>query len=310
MKLLVRRLFPYAGKIAFRGGSYKGGEAQDMNYRHAFHAGNFADLLKHAVLLGLLAALRGRGRPLRVIDTHAGAGVYDLEDTPTLKSGEAAAGILRLAGTDEACDPQLQILMAEVRAINPVGLRHYPGSPLLAARALGPKDGLIACELRDEEADLLRATLDRHGPRPGPVVRVRTVDGFGYVATVSPDPAASTLVLIDPPYEAGDDYDRVVETVERVLARMPDAVVAIWAPIKDLETLDFLLRRLEAIPDARGYVAQLRLRPLVNPMRMNGCAMIVLGAAETAAAALATTAQLVRLCGETGAQAVVHPLGG
>jgi 23S rRNA (adenine2030-N6)-methyltransferase len=141
-------------------------------------------------------------------------------------------------------------------------------------------------------------------------VRVRTVDGFGYVATVSPDPAASTLVLIDPPYEAGDDYDRVVETVERVLARMPDAVVAIWAPIKDLETLDFLLRRLEAIPDARGYVAQLRLRPLVNPMRMNGCAMIVLGAAETAAAALATTAQLVRLCGETGAQAVVHPLGG
>ncbi len=280
-----------------------------MNYRHAFHAGNFADLLKHALLLGLLAALRDRGRPIRVIDTHAGAGVYDLEDTPTLKSGEAAAGILRLADAGKVRDSQLAALMVAVRSLNPAGLCLYPGSPLLAARALGPQDGLIACELRGEEADRLRAALDRHAPRPGPAVRVRAVDGFGYAATVSPDPAVSTLVLIDPPYEAGDDYDRVVETVSRILARAPDAVVAIWAPIKDLETLDFLLRRLEAIPQARGYAVQLRLRPLTNPMRMNGCAMIVLGADETADAARASAEQLAVLCGEEGGRGFVHLLG-
>ena len=259
-----------------------------MNYRHAYHAGNFADLLKHALLLGLLAALRTRGRPLRVVDTHAGAGLYDLTDTPTLKSGEAAAGILRLAEAGDGGDAQLGALLVAVRGLNAGDLRLYPGSPVLTARALGPSDGLIAC----------------------PAVRVRTVDGFGYAATLSPDPAVTTLVLIDPPYEAGDDYDRVVETVGRILARDPQTVVAVWAPIKDLETLDFLLRRLEVLPEARGYVAQLRLRPLANPMRMNGCAMIVLGADETAGAARSTAEHLAQLCGEAGAKAVVHPLGG
>ncbi len=281
-----------------------------MNYRHAYHAGNFADLLKHALLLGLLAALRTRGRPLRVVDTHAGAGLYDLTDTPTLKSGEAAAGILRLAEAGDGGDAQLGALLVAVRGLNAGDLRLYPGSPVLTARALGPSDGLIACELRGEEADLLRSALDRQVPRPGPAVRVRTVDGFGYAATLSPDPAVTTLVLIDPPYEAGDDYDRVVETVGRILARDPQTVVAVWAPIKDLETLDFLLRRLEVLPEARGYVAQLRLRPLANPMRMNGCAMIVLGADETAGAARSTAEHLAQLCGEAGAKAVVHPLGG
>jgi len=279
-----------------------------MNYRHAFHAGNFADLLKHAILLELLQVLAGRGRPLRVIDTHAGAGLYDLEDTPTLRSGEAAAGVLRLTAAGPADDPLLERLRAEVAALNPDGLRIYPGSPVLALRGLGPADRLIACELRAEEAGLLRESLNRMKPVHAAEALVRVVDGFEYAATLSSDPSRSTLVLIDPPYEMGDDYDRVVDTTARLLRQRPSPVVAIWAPVKDLETLDALIRRLEAIPGLNGYAAQVRLRPLVNPMRMNGCVMIIVGAEGTCEAADRTAAAVARLCGETGSQGFARTL--
>jgi 23S rRNA (adenine2030-N6)-methyltransferase len=281
-----------------------------MNYLHAFHAGNFADLQKHAVLLGLLAALRDRGRGIRLVDTHAGAGLYDLADAPAQRSGEAAAGIQRLFDAGECGDTQLAALLQMVRTLNPAGLRYYPGSPLLAAMALQAGDRLTACELRAEEAERLAANMKLHAPLQGPEVLVRAVDGFSYAAALAPDPARSTLVLIDPPYERGDDHDRVYDTVLRMLGRDPDVVVAIWLPIKDLETLDFLFRRLETIPGLRGYAAQLRLRPLINPMRMNGCAMIVLGADETRDAAQRTTGQLVELCSdEPGRRAQLDSLG-
>ncbi len=279
-----------------------------MNYRHAFHAGNFADLLKHAILLGLLQALAGRGRPLRVVDTHAGAGLYDLEDTPTLKSGEAAAGVLRLIAAGRSDDGPLDALRAEVAALNGDGVRLYPGSPVLALRALGPADQLIACELRAEEAARLGEAVGRIRPARGAQVLVRAVDGFGYAAALSSDPSRSTLVLIDPPYEMGDDYDRVIDTTARLLRQAPSPVIAIWAPVKDLETLDALLRRLEAIPGLTGYAAQVRLRPLVNPMRMNGCVMIIVGADETGAAAHQTADAVARLCGEAGAQGFARSL--
>lgn len=281
-----------------------------MNYLHAFHAGNFADLQKHALLLGLLAALRNRGRGIRVVDTHGGAGLYDLADMPAQRSGEAAAGIQRLFDAGDGGDSRLAALLREVHKLNPAGLRYYPGSPLLAALCLEPGDRLTVCELRREEADRLVANMKQYAPPRGPEVLVRAVDGFSYAAALAPDPVRSTLVLIDPPYERGDDHDRVFDTVRQMLERDPAVVIAVWVPIKDLETLDFLLRRLETIPRLRGYAAQLRLRPLINPMRMNGCAMVVLGADETLDGAQQTTEHLVELCGDDpGRRAWVHRLG-
>ena len=241
-----------------------------MNYRHHFHAGNFADLVKHAALLTALKRL-GRGHePLVVIDTHAGAGLYDLAGDMAVKSGEAAAGVGRLMA-DSAAPAALAALEAAVGQANPAGgLRFYPGSPLLAARALRSGDRLVAYELRAEDAETLRAALN--GVRCA--VEVSCADGFESAVRRVPS-HGPVLVLIDPPFERADDYARIQVCVSAVLARNPAAVVMVWTPLKDLETFDRLLRGIEEGGAPATLVVETRLRPLDDPMRMNGCALII-----------------------------------
>jgi 23S rRNA (adenine2030-N6)-methyltransferase len=242
-----------------------------LNYRHAFHAGNFADLVKHAALLRLLAELTRQGGPLTVIDTHAGRGVYDLAGAEARKSGEAEAGIVRLMGSTDAPAEFAPLAMA-VSELNGGGPpRRYPGSPWLVAEALRPQDRYIACELRPEEHAALRAALAR---RPG----VRTLNADGYAAAVAEcPPAGRVLVLIDPPYERPDDYERILETLGGLSARNPAAQALVWLPIKDLETLDSFLRDLEDEVAGPILVAEARVRPLDDPMKMNGCALALVG---------------------------------
>lgn len=243
-----------------------------MNYRHAFHAGNFADLVKHAALLRLLAELTAKGPPLTVIDTHAGRGLYDLAGEEARKSGEAEAGVARLMMTQEA-PAEFAALTAAVAALNPGGdVRRYPGSPWLIAEALRPADRYIACELRQDEHEALRVALrGRQG--------VRTLNADGYATAVAECPRdGRVLVLIDPPFEKPDDYDRIVETLVGLRRRNRAAQALVWLPIKDLETLDSFLRDLEDEVKAPLLVAETRVRPLSDPMRMNGCALVVLGA--------------------------------
>ncbi len=284
-----------------------------MNYRHHYHAGNFADLVKHAILLELIRQLKASGKPLTLVDTHAGAGLYDLAADPARKSGEASIGIGRLfeqARHDPSAEDVMTPLLNQVRTFNPDGLKVYPGSPALAIRAMARGDRVIACELRPEEAVALQANLEEiRGNGAGPDVMVRTVDGYGYAAAIRTDPTRNLLVLIDPPFELGNDYDRVVETAARLMSLHPRPVVAIWAPIKDLETLDHLLRRLESLPDVSGYVAQTRLRPLTNPMTMNGCALIVLGDDQSAPVAAAASERIAVLCGGDGGSGRTAYLG-
>lgn len=236
-----------------------------MNYRHAFHAGNFADVVKHAALIETLARL---GRPLTVIDTHAGAGRYDLAGPEAVRSGEAAAGVGRLMAAG-ALPPPLAALAAAVREIN-VGptLRWYPGSPWLVARAMRRGDRAYAFDLRPEEhAALARLLKDR------PAVETRCTDGFEALTRLSPQGTA--LALVDPPFERADDYDRTARTVGGWIARNRAASAMVWLPLKDLETLDGFLRDLEdACRGAPLLVAETRLRPLSDPMRMNGCALV------------------------------------
>jgi 23S rRNA (adenine2030-N6)-methyltransferase len=250
-----------------------------LNYRHAFHAGNFADLVKHAALLQLLGRLTAGAGPLTVIDTHAGRGLYDLQGDEARKSGEAAAGIVRLmAATDapEAFAP----LTAAVAKLNGGGVRRYPGSPWLIAEALRGADRYVACELRpDEHAALRQAMKDRRN--------VETLCADGYAAAEARTPRdGRTLVLIDPPFERADDYARIVDTALAVRARNRAAQMLVWLPLKDLATFDGFLAEFEDALDGPLLVAETRIRPLTDPTKMNGCALVLLGAPADVAAPL------------------------
>lgn len=265
-----------------------------MNYRHSFHAGNFADLLKHAVLLAMIDRLGARG-PLTVIDTHAGAGLYDLSGDAA-RSREAEAGVLKLMQAD-ALPPPLARLRDEVRALNPAGpTRWYPGSPLLAARALG-QGRYIGFELNPPVAEALTEALEAH-----PRAQAMPGDGFEQAPTAARAPG---LVLIDPPFERPDDYRRAVACAAEIRRLRPGAPVAIWAPLKDLETFDAFVRDLEG-HGAPSLIIEARLRPLTNPMKMNGCVMAVTDAPpELAPAGQAVADWIAAELGEAGARAEV-----
>ena len=279
-----------------------------MNYRHHFHAGNFADLVKHATLLALLDEMKRGGRKITLLDTHAGPGIYDLSGAQAVRSGEAAAGIGRLL--EGPVDAALGPLVEAVMQVNRGAVTHYPGSPLLAAARLGRGDQLIACELHPEEAQGLTAALTRAAGRDGPRLDIRAADGFDAALQLPNAPDRATVVLIDPPYESGDDHDRVVATCADLMRRRPAPSVIIWAPIKDLETLDHMLRGLETAPGLRGTAIQTRLRPPLNPMKMNGCAIILLHVSlAVREAAIAAAEAVARQCGDANASVVVTKLG-
>jgi 23S rRNA (adenine2030-N6)-methyltransferase len=239
-----------------------------LNYRHAFHAGNFADLVKHAALLRLLSELTAHGPSLTVIDTHAGRGLYDLAGPEARRSGEARAGIARLMEA-AAAPAEFAPLRAAVADLNRGGeARRYPGSPWLIAHALRPGDRYLACELRAQEHTALREAM-----RGCAGVRTLNADGYGALAAEAPR-QGRVLALIDPPFEQPDDYARIVEALKRLRARNPAATALVWLPIKDLETFDAFLRDLEDEVAAPLLVAETRIRPLDDPMRMNGCALV------------------------------------
>lgn len=242
-----------------------------MNYRHAFHAGNFADLVKHAGLLLLLDALMADPAPLEIVDTHAGAGGYDLEGELARRTGEAAQGVFRLMA-DETAPTAFAALKAAVAAGNGQGeVRFYPGSPSLIGHRLRPQDRYTACEIRDDDLALLSQTL---APFAG--ARAQQADGYATAVRAAHEGKGRLMVLIDPPFERPDDYRRIAETMAQVVAARPGACIAVWLPLKDLETFDAFLRDIE--PSASGaLVGECRLRPLTEPMKMNGCALVIAG---------------------------------
>jgi 23S rRNA (adenine2030-N6)-methyltransferase len=264
-----------------------------MNYRHAFHAGNFADLVKHAALLAVLRELTS-GPPLTVIDTHAGAGLYDLSGPLAVKSGEGRAARALLA--DPAAPAAFAPLKSQIKG------DLYPGSPLLVARALRPGDVLTACELRPEELAELTARLSPLG------ARVLGEDGYEALSRRIPARGA-LLVLIDPPFERPDDYERAAKAASGAVKRNPNAVVMVWLPLKDLETLDAFVRRLQDESEAPILLAQARLRDLSDPMKLNGCALAVLNPTPGLEGALEQICGwVVGTLGGPGAKSVVEVL--
>ena len=273
-----------------------------MNYRHSFHAGNFADLVKHALVLWLLKERQAKA-PVAVLDTHAGAGLYDLSGD-AVRSREAEAGVARLM-TAETRPPLIEAMAAEVAALNPQGgARFYPGSPVLTARALRAEDSYRGFELNPPIEALLQEAL-----APWPNATGQAGDGYEEAVRAARGLKAP-LVLIDPPFERPDDYVRSAETAAAVLGADRTACVAIWTPLKDLETFDGFIRRLEQAGLSRVLVAEARLRPLNNPMKMNGCAMTIVNAPSgTDAAAAEICGWTVQALGDPGGRAEVWRAG-
>jgi len=274
-----------------------------MNYRHAFHAGNHADVLKHIVLLALVDALKRKDAPFFVLDTHAGRGRYLLGAEESRKTAEAAGGVFKLAGAPRLPDPAERYLRAVV-ANNPVGaLITYPGSPLLVAQALRPQDRLAACELQPDEARALREVFagdDR--------VAVHARDGYAAMKALLPPRAgaqriARGLVLIDPPYEVQDaEYPRIIAALRDALERWPAATFAVWYPIKQRRSLLPFFRKAAALPCKGAFVAELQVRPDDSPLRLNGSGMLVVNPPWQLDEALAPVLPaLAATLGETGA---------
>ncbi|MES2405384.1 MAG: 23S rRNA (adenine(2030)-N(6))-methyltransferase RlmJ [Pseudomonadota bacterium] len=242
-----------------------------MNYRHAFHAGNFADVFKHAIMLALLDALTAKDKPLCYLDTHAGRGRYALDEIEAGKTGEWRDGIGRLFDVPDP-PPPLRRYLDAIRRCNPHGtLRTYPGSPLLAAQALRANDRLILCETQEDEAAALRALL-----REDPRAHVHHRDGYAALSALLPPPEKRGLVLIDPPFEAQEGEFASIETaLAQAHARWPNGVYAVWYPIKSHRTLAPFHRRVAAGPFEKVLVAELLVQPDDSPLRLNGCGMLI-----------------------------------
>lgn len=248
-----------------------------MNYRHVFHAGNHADVLKHAVLLELCDALTAKPAPLFALDTHAGRGLYFLNDPQAQRTLEAAGGIGRLEAAD--APPLRRYLQAIAACRRGHGLQSYPGSPWLLAHALRPQDRIACCELQPEEAAELASRLGAD-----PRVAVHTRDGYAAMRALLPpkhgtERIARGLVLIDPPYESQlAEYDDAFAAIRDAHTRFPQATYVLWYPIKMRRALQQMYRRAAALPSKSALVAEVLVRRDDSPLRMNGSGMLVLNA--------------------------------
>jgi 23S rRNA (adenine2030-N6)-methyltransferase len=248
-----------------------------MNYQHAFHAGNFADVHKHAALTLILEHLRAKPAAFRVIDTHAGSGRYDLLGPEAARSGEWRDGIGRLfrAPLDFQLDAAAQKLLVPyltiVAALNPdADLRLYPGSPLVVQARLRPQDRLIACELGPLAAASLQAAL-RRDPR----VKVLGIDGWMALNANVPPKERRGLVLVDPSYEEAADFARLPGALAQAHRKWPTGIYMLWYPIKERDAPDALARRLRRLELAKVLRSEITLGPPRGDAGLVGSGLIV-----------------------------------
>lgn len=215
-----------------------------LSYRHAFHAGNHADVLKHFVEVQLLRYLAQKDKPFWYIDTHAGAGCYALDAGYAAQNAEYESGIARLWERDDLPVP-LTEYVALVKRLNPDGqLRFYPGSPLVALELLREQDRLRLFELHPADSEILRENFVEHGTQ----VLIQAADGFGALKALLPPPPRRALVLVDPPYEDKKDYQRVVAALREGLKRFASGIYAVWYPQLQRAEVRQLTEQLRQLP--------------------------------------------------------------
>jgi 23S rRNA (adenine2030-N6)-methyltransferase len=241
-----------------------------MNYRHEFHAGNFADVLKHAALTRALLYLRRKDKPFRVIDTHAGAGLYDLAGPEAARSNEARDGILRLL--DGAVPGAAGDLLAPyLEAVRAAGApQFYPGSPLIARALMRQQDRAAFCELLPQAAHDLRRALGRD-------TRVKAIEIDGYTALKAyvPPTERRGLVLIDPPFERRDEYERAFDSLQAALRKWPGGTYMVWQPVKEPEVAEAFCRAIAAeAPDCLRVELQVEAPQPGRPLARTGLLIV------------------------------------
>lgn len=247
-----------------------------MNYRHAFHAGNFCDVFKHALLLPIVRGLQRKEKGFLFLDTHAGLGAYDLNSVSATRTLEFTSGIGRLWSRADL-PPALQELRELVRNFNlargaPVeALRFYPGSPRIAAALLRPQDRLALAELHPDDCETLRVEFARDRG-----VGVQCIDAYSALRAYLPPPERRALVLIDPPYEDHNEVVRIHEAMGETLERFPSGTYVIWYPIKDRASASALKNLLGTLPLPPTVAVDFTAYANDPRDRLNGCGLIVL----------------------------------
>jgi 23S rRNA (adenine2030-N6)-methyltransferase len=270
-----------------------------MNYRHSFHAGNFADAMKHIILARIIDYLKRKDAAFRVIDTHAGAGVYALGTGNAAKTGEWREGIGRVLAAE--LGPEIKALLQpyfdSVEAVNPKGgLEHYPGSPVITRHLLRKQDRLTAIELHDQDEKLLAARFAGDFQ-----ARIIHLDGWLSLGAHLPPKEKRGLVLIDPPFEEDGEFERLTDGLMKARKRWPGGIYALWYPLKDRKAVKRFHQTLAACGIPKILKADLMLRDWSIPPRMNGSGMIIVNPPFTIEAELkAIMPPLAKILGDGG----------
>jgi 23S rRNA (adenine2030-N6)-methyltransferase len=247
-----------------------------MNYRHSYHAGNFADVLKHVVLALVIEYLKRKETPFRVIDVHAGAGRYALTSPEARKTGEWLGGIGRLLGADArplpaAAASHLQPYLDAVRSANAAAsLEAYPGSPAIALGLMRSQDTLVANELHPEERAHLKATIGSDNR-----AKVMALDAWVALRSLLPPKERRGIVLIDPPFEEPGELDRMAEGLAQGWQRFATGVYLAWYPIKDPKPVARFHADLAALDIPKLLRVELLIQRPSDSERLNGCGLIV-----------------------------------
>jgi 23S rRNA (adenine2030-N6)-methyltransferase len=241
-----------------------------FGYRHAFHAGNFADVFKHAILVQLLRALQKRDKPFFVLDTHAGAGRYDLGSAEARKVGEYREGIARL-WERSGLSPELRDYREQVAAFNPDGrLRCYPGSPRLIQQLLRAGDRLVACELHPNEFPVLQAEMAGAAR-----VSVQKLDGYAALKAHLPPKEGRGLLFMDPSFEMDGEFERLKDALRLVQQRWRNGMAAIWYPILHRAPSARFHTSVQQMGLPKVLCAELGLAPYDSPQGMHGCGLLL-----------------------------------
>lgn len=239
-----------------------------MNYRHSFHAGNSADVVKHSLLIALVQALQLKDGALTLIDTHAGCGLYDLEGDPAQRTGEATHGVMR-AMADPS--PLLNDYRAAVRAVNAEDeTRFYPGSPRFLARLLRPQDALILNEKHPEDARALRRAM-----RDTPAA-VHTRDAYELWLAMLPTRTPRGVVVVDPPYEATEERARITATLAAAHRKWAHGVTVIWYPLKERAPHDRWKQQLRQLGIPKFLTVEHWLYDAEQPGLYNGAGLFII----------------------------------
>jgi 23S rRNA (adenine2030-N6)-methyltransferase len=270
-----------------------------MNYRHAYHAGNFADVMKHVALTRIVEYLKRKDKAFRVIDTHAGIGAYDLSSAEALKTGEWRGGIGGLldAGLPDEAAALLAPYLDAVRKLNPEGgLRFYPGSPAIVRHLLRGQDRLTAIELHPADAAALKTRFAGDFQ-----TRVIELDGWLALGAHLPPKEKRGLVLVDPPFEEKGEFDRLLDGLLRAWRRWPGGVYALWYPIKDRKEVARFRERLAEAGISKILDLSLEIRAPSPEPRFDGSGLVVVNPPYPLEAEMRTILPaLSRLLGETG----------